>query len=94
MGAQTNNPYSKATAGESGDNSGGYGVTQTNGKYESVPQVDPGPALSYFSQSGQAEAQGITNGLPLYQAALTSAGQQITYGYEQGNQELQGLSSV
>lgn len=94
MGAQTNNAFSASTAGSGGDQSGVPGVTQTNGKGESIPQIDPQQAMAYYAQAGQEESAGIAAGNTAYQAALKNAGQEITEGYQQANQTLAPLSQA
>ena len=94
MGAQQNNAFSQATAGESGDNSGVPGVTQTNGKGQSVPQIDPKQAMQYFQLAGQQEVAGIAAGNTAYQSALKTAAMQMNTGYAQADNTLQPLSSA
>jgi hypothetical protein len=94
MGAPKNNPFSNATAGQTGDNSGVSGVTQTNGKYQSVPQIDPTEALNYYAQAGQVMSEGVKTGNDAYQAALTTAAGQMTEGFANANTELKPLSDA
>ncbi len=94
MGAQANNPFSKMTAGQGGDGTGGYGVTQTNGKYQSVPQIDPTAALNYYHQAGQVQSQSIAQGNTAYQGALQQAASQIIGGYTAADETLMPLSSA
>src|SRR6202789_1011507 len=94
MGAQKNNPFSAMTAGESGDHTGGYGVTQTNGKYQSVPQIDPSQALAYYQQAGTVQSQDIAAGNTAYQAALKQAAGEMQEGYNAANETLSPLSTA
>lgn len=94
MGAQQNNPFSNATAGQPGDNSGVPGVTQTNGKFQSVPQIDPTQALAFFAQAGQTEAAGYNSGNAAYQQSLQTAAKEMNAGFLASDETLRPLSTA